>query len=139
MRRIAGVLLLLLTTRFAAAYDPLTREQAYDWVVYWLDAEPERVVDVIIAFDHIEHAQPEAVLPDVVVLLEGRDLHLTYEPEPKIDLRLGPFSYGIPLPELEWRDFAPAPPRRIKAFAWGAGVGSVATLALVGLARMALR
>lgn len=135
---VLGLILLIVGIMNIGAYEPLTHAEAYDWLVYWTDTKFEHILDAVIALDYIEHAEPEIDLPDVVVLLEGRDLHLSYNP-PRIDLRVGPLQYGIPLPILEWPGFVPESPKRARILAWGIGIGSAGTIVMISLIKSILR
>jgi hypothetical protein len=86
------IILLLLVTFPIYAYEPLTYEQADN---YLDSVDYDTVVDIIIEYDYIEHTTPEVTFPAVSYVLFETDLLI--QPMSDLQINHGNFSWSIPL------------------------------------------
>lgn len=109
-------------------YEPLTEIEAQSWINH---VDVQEVVDLVIAYDFVEHANPVVMFPthDVVVT----DDEITLTPRGAIVIRIGRFWWGV-TPPVETATFDPA--GFLPGYLWGAvglGIGALATFLLCAI------
>jgi hypothetical protein len=94
MKKLTMIITMLLITSAVFAYQPLTIDEAdnyLDSVTY------EEVRDIVIDYDYIEHTVPTITLPKVEYLLIGNDLLIT--PTDNIIISHSNFKWSIDYPQ----------------------------------------
>ncbi len=107
-------------------YEPLTQIEAMSWLN---NVSVEDVIDLVIAYDFVEHAQPHVIFPQRVVVVTDDQVHI--KPQGAVVIRIGHFWWGVTPPD-ETAIYDPV--NRVPAFVWGAvgvGIGALATFLLV--------
>lgn len=92
MRKLLFILLLIVVVSPLYAYEPLTYEQADN---YLDSVDYDTVVDIIIEYDYIEHTAPKVTFPAVSYVLFETDLLI--QPMSDLQINHGKFSWSIPL------------------------------------------
>lgn len=113
------VLLALLVGAVGEAYTPMSPEE----VRAYMARDPEGAVRDIIALDALEHAFPEAVWPERIYKMDGKDLVIEYNPS-WILFNVGPLSYRIWLEKERVKRFVPRSRWMFPALL-GVGIGAV--------------
>ena len=103
----------------ADEYIPLSYEEASAWL---MTISYEQLIDFIIAYDYVEHALPVVTPAEKLILISGRDLHIT-EQEP-MKINVGHLEYEIHADDEVYPDFIPK--RNFKPYIY-TGVGGVVT------------
>lgn len=100
MKKLTMIITMLLITSAVFAYQPLTIDEAdnyLDSVTY------EEVRDIVIDYDYIEHTVPTITLPKVEYLLIGNDLLIT--PTDNIIISHSNFKWSVDYPQDIIYDF----------------------------------
>lgn len=92
MKKLIFILLLVVFTLPLYAYEPLTYEQADN---YLDSVDYDTVVDIIIEYDYIEHTAPKVTFPTTSYVLFETDLLI--QPMGDLQINHGKFSWSIPL------------------------------------------
>ena len=103
----------------AEVYVPLSYEEANAWL---MTVTYKGLLDFIIAYDYVEHALPVVTPAKKLILISGRDLHIT-EQEP-MKINIGHLEYDIHAEDEVYPDFIPK--RNFKPYIY-TGVGGVVT------------
>jgi len=103
----------------AEEYTPLSYEEANAWL---MTISYQQLIDFIIAYDYVEHALPVVTPAKKLILIEGRNLHIT-EQEP-MRINVGHLEYEIHVEDEVYPDFIPK--RNFKPYIY-TGVGGVVT------------
>ena len=110
-------------------YVPLTYQEAHNWL---LAISYQQLLDFIIDYDLVEHSIPKIMLAKKLILIEGRDLHIT-EQEP-MKINIGHLEYEVSTSDEIYPDFLPK--RDSKPFVY-VGIGGLITgiiiTALIGM------
>ena len=113
----------------AEEYIPLSYEEAQDWL---MTISYQQLIDFIIAYDLVEHSIPQITPAKKLILIEGRDLHIT-EQEP-MQINIGHLEYEISTSDEIYPDFIPK--RNAKPYIY-VGIGGLITgiiiTALIGM------
>lgn len=86
------LILLILVTLPIYAYQPLTYEQADN---YLDSVDYDTVVNIVIEYDYIEHTAPKVTFPATSYVLFENDLLI--QPMDDLQINHGRFSWSIPL------------------------------------------
>jgi len=100
-------------------YIPLSYEEANAWL---MTITYKDLLDFIIAYDYVEHTVPVIVPSKKLILIAGRDLHIT-EQEP-MKINVGHLEYDIHAEDEVYPDFIPK--RNFKPYFY-VGAGGVVT------------
>lgn len=103
----------------ADEYTPLSYEEANAWL---MTISYQQLIDFIIAYDYVEHALPVVTPAEKLILISGRDLHIT-EQEP-MKINVGHLEYEIHAEDEVYPDFIPK--RNFRPYIY-TGVGGVVT------------
>lgn len=110
-------------------YIPLTYTEAHSWL---LTISYQQLLDFIIAYDSVEHSIPKITPAKKLILIEGRNLHIT-EQEP-MRINIGHLEYEVSMGDEIYPDFLPK--RDAKPYVY-VGVGGLLTgiiiTALIGM------
>ncbi len=110
-------------------YIPLTNQEAKNWLT---TITYQQLLDFIIAYDLVEHSIPQVTPSKKLILIEGRDLHIT-EQEP-LKINIGHLEYEISTGDEIYPDFIPK--RNAKPYIY-VGIGGLITgiiiTALIGM------
>ena len=103
----------------ADEYTPLSYEEANAWL---MTISYQQLIDFIIAYDYVEHALPVVTPAKKLILISGRDLHIT-EQEP-MKINIAHLEYEIHAEDEVYPDFIPK--RDFKPYFY-VGAGGVVT------------
>ena len=110
-------------------YIPLTNQEAKNWLT---TITYQQLLEFIIAYDLVEHSIPKITPAKKLILIEGRDLHIT-EQEP-MRINIGHLEYEASTDDEIYPDFLPK--RDAKPYIY-VGIGGLITgiiiTALIGL------
>ena len=113
----------------ADEYTPLSYEEAQSWL---MTISYQQLIDFIIAYDLVEHSIPQIMPAEKLILISGRDLHIT-EQEP-MQINIGHLEYVIHSEDEVYPDFIPK--RNFKPYIY-VGIGGLLTgiiiTALIGM------
>lgn len=135
MKKILVSLFLLITLAvgFAAPYEPMTREQAKNWIA---KTPIDTLIDFVIYYDYVEHTAPRVIMPDFMYILT-KDGSLYIDAQASILITQGmepPLSYEIEISSKIIRNFyQPDKGKVLNYLLWGAGgftVGAAVVLVL---------
>ncbi len=103
----------------AEIYTLLTYQEAHNWLI---TISYQQLIDFIIMYDLVEHSIPKITPAKKLILIEGRDLHIT-EQEP-MRINIGHLEYEASTDDEIYPDFIPK--RDSKPFVY-VGIGGVIT------------
>ena len=116
------VIVLLCVADMLYAYEPLTTEQADNYVA---SIDYDTLLDIVIDYDYLEHTVPQVVLPRTDYVLFETDLTINYADGLKI--HHSGFSYVIDIPnQIVYNFIEPTKPSVIMPvlyFVLGTGLG----------------
>ena len=116
------VIVLLCVADMLYAYEPLTTEQADNYVA---SIDYETLLDIVIDYDYLEHTVPQVILPRTDYVLFETDLTINYATGLKINH--SGFSYVIDIPnQIVYNFIEPTKPSifiPVLSFVIGTGLG----------------
>lgn len=124
MKKIILLVLFIIVLSPIYAYEPLTYEQADN---YLDSVDYATVVDIVIEYDFIEHTVPKVTFPAVNYVLFETDLLI--QPMDDLQINHGRFSWNVPLESATIYNFTKEKSSVIKdifIFVGGVAVGALA-------------
>ena len=116
-----------LSTIWGNEYQKLSEEEAENWA---RSITIEQLLDFIILYDYVEHAEPEITMPDYTAIIVDDDVVVFSEDSAVF--KLGHLEYELIIPETTFEGLVPKTDcHKVKTFLIGFGIGVVVSTAAI--------